>query len=50
MTFPMPPMPSGSPGESLLRQYTYLFELARQLNLADGELERKLSNAGDSRH
>lgn len=34
----MPPQPRGSVGEQLMRQYTYLFQMAQQLNLALDEL------------
>lgn len=45
MTYPMPPMPTGSPGEALLRQYTYLCAMAQQLNLAEEQLRETLPAA-----
>lgn len=38
-------MPSGSPGEALLRQYTYLYEMARQLNLAEAQVREAIPAA-----
>ena len=45
MTYPMPPMPTGSPGEALLRQYTYLCAMAQQLNLAEEQLRAAIPAA-----
>ena len=44
----MPPVPGGTPAESLMQQYTYLFEMARRLNLAETELAQMLSNPVES--
>lgn len=41
----MPPMPTGSPGEALLRQYTYLCAMAQQLNLAEEQLRAAIPAA-----
>lgn len=38
-TLPLPPLPEGSTREQLLGQYTYLFQMAQQLNLALEQLE-----------
>ena len=38
-------MPTGSPGEALLRQYTYLYEMARQLNLAEAQVREVIPAA-----
>ena len=35
----MPPSPRGSVQEQLVRQYSYLFQMAQQLNVALGQLE-----------
>ena len=35
----MPPSPQGSVQEQLVRQYSYLFQMAQQLNVALGQLE-----------
>ena len=35
----MPPSPRGSVREQLVRQYSYLFQMAQQLNVALGQLE-----------
>ena len=35
----MPPSPQGTVQEQLVRQYSYLFQMAQQLNLALGQLE-----------
>lgn len=34
----MPPSPRGSVQEQLVRQYSYLFQMAQQLNVALGQL------------
>ena len=36
----MPPQPTGTVREQLLRQYSYLFQMAQQLNLALEQLEQ----------
>lgn len=43
----MPPLPAGSPGEALLRQYTYLTEMARQLNLAEAQVREAIPAAAE---
>ena len=35
----MPPSPQGTVQEQLVRQYSYLFQMAQQLNVALGQLE-----------
>ncbi|MFQ9443329.1 MAG: hypothetical protein ACLR01_00140 [Vescimonas sp.] len=38
-TLMMPPSPQGTVQEQLVRQYSYLFQMAQQLNVALGQLE-----------
>ena len=45
MTYPMPPMPSGSPSEALTRQYVYLCQMAKQLNLAETQVREAIPAA-----
>ena len=45
MTYPMPPMPSGSPSEALTRQYDYLCQMAKQLNLAETQVREAIPAA-----
>ena len=46
MTLPLPAAPAGTVQEQAAQQYSYLVQMAQQLNLALGQLEELGSGAG----
>ena len=46
MTLPLPAAPAGTVQEQEAQQYSYLVQMAQQLNLALGQLEELGSGAG----
>lgn len=47
-TLPLPMTPAGTLQEQVTQQYTYLFQMAQQLNLALGQLEELGGGAGEA--